>query len=71
MDNQNMTYSYGYELAKSEYEKLSIVPRTSQEWVAFFRNVTQGCPILEVITFERIFDANLHEKLAKVIINRH
>ena len=49
MDNQDMTYSYGYELAKSEYEKLSTKPSTSQEWVAFFHNVTQGLPILEVI----------------------
>ena len=49
MDNQDMTYSYGYELAKSEYEKLSTVPATSQEWVAFFHNVTQGIPVLEAI----------------------
>ena len=49
MDNQEMTYSYGYELAKSEYEKLSTKPSTSQDWVAFFHYVTKGLPILEVI----------------------
>ena len=49
MDNQDMTYSYGYELAKSEYEKLSTVPTTSQEWVTFFNNVTQDLPVLEAI----------------------
>ena len=49
MDNQDMTYSYGYELAKSEYEKLSTKPMTSQEWVAFFHNATQDLPVLEAI----------------------
>jgi hypothetical protein len=49
MDNQDMTYSYGYEFAKSEYKKLSTVPSTSQEWVAFFHAITPGLPVLEAI----------------------
>ena len=50
MYNQlDIAYTQGYELAKSEYEKLTAIPSTSQEWVAFFNNVTQGLPVMEAI----------------------
>lgn len=40
--NMGKSFAQGYEMAQNEFSKLAAGPKTSEEWVAFFRSVIQN-----------------------------
>ena len=65
-EKSEMSYSEGYELAQSEYNKLTTYPQTSEEWVSFFHHVIQGRSDLQGISGVADFITSQEVKMINV-----
>ena len=65
-EKSEMSYSEGYELAQSEYNKLTTYPQTSEEWVSFFHHVIQGHSDLQGISGVADFITSQEVKMINV-----